>query len=143
MPRWLVNWFLLGSALGSVAAASPSVPSQEPGAAELIGQARLTFLAYAGAATIVDSAVAGERVDERRHPRVHGPGEAHDEDERAAVPDGPVADRPLAGLHRVDRGRDDGRGRGAGPRREGEGGGGEDGDERAHRATVPAGATCG
>ena len=34
---------------------------QEPGAAELIGQARLTFLAYAGAATIVDSAVAGER----------------------------------------------------------------------------------
>lgn len=33
MPRWLVNWFLLGSALGSVAAASPLVPSQEPGAA--------------------------------------------------------------------------------------------------------------
>lgn len=34
---------------------------QEPGAAELVGQARLTFLAYAGAATTVDAAVAGER----------------------------------------------------------------------------------
>ena len=35
---------------------------QEPGAAELIGQARLTFLAYAGATTTVDAAVAVPRL---------------------------------------------------------------------------------
>ncbi len=34
---------------------------QEAGAGELIGQARLTFLAYAGAAATVDAAVAGDR----------------------------------------------------------------------------------
>ena len=34
---------------------------QEPGAAELLGQARLTFLAYAGATGAVDAATTGER----------------------------------------------------------------------------------
>lgn len=34
---------------------------QEPGAAELLGQARLTFLAHAGAVAAVDEASAGER----------------------------------------------------------------------------------
>lgn len=34
---------------------------QEPGAAELLGQARLTFLAYAGASSVVDAAVQVEQ----------------------------------------------------------------------------------
>lgn len=37
---------------------------QEPGAAELVGQARLTFLAHAGATTTVEAALAGERARE-------------------------------------------------------------------------------